>query len=615
MLPLQTKRLMRVEPTAHLANSCDRLDIRFSQEETLRHRSAVTALRFVLPAALIALTAAAPRSASDPAPRTANGAPAPSAVLGAMRDELARSMQNLKAQPVPPYFLSYEIIETHRTMVRGAFGTLLASSDDRGRVLNLDMRVGSPAFDNTHAARGGMGNMDFADRLSSAAMPIEDDPAAIRRILWYSTDRRYKRAVERLARVKTDVQMRVTAEDTSADFSPEAPQQHIDPIVDPVVDRAAWAKKIRAYTAPFVQYDDIYDAQAVLSVEGTTSWYVNSDGSALQTSSAYYRLILEAYTKADDGMILPRYESFVAFALDKLPSDSVVIAAVTRMIADLHALKTAPVIGAMTAPAILSGRASGVFFHEVFGHRIEGHRLKDEGEGQTFKGKIGEQVLPPALSVVSDPTQHELRGTELAGYYQFDDEGVKARRVDVVDKGVFKNFLMSRSPISGFAHSNGHGRAQPGMTVVARQSNLIVSAAAPVSHAELKRRLIALIKAQQKPFGLIFDDIEGGFTITQRFAPNAFDVIPVMVYRVFPDGREELVRGVDLIGTPLTVFGKIVATDDNPRVFNGVCGAESGWVPVSAVSPALLLSQIEVQKKAKNQETPPILPAPKTAQP
>jgi TldD protein len=309
-------------------------------------------------------------------------------------------------------------------------------------------------------------------------------------------------------------------------------------------------------------------------------------------------------------MILPRYESFVASAPDGLPDDATVAKAVEKMIADLQALKKAPVVTSAIAPAILTGRASGVFFHEVFGHRVEGHRQKDEDEAQTFKGKIGERLLPPEFSVYFDPTLRALGGVELAGSYRYDNEGVAARRVDVVRDGIFRGFLMSRSPIAGFSRSNGHGRRMPGMPAVARQSNLVVTSAKPVSRTALKRMLLDEVKRQKQPFGLIFDDIEGGFTMTGRFFPNSFEVIPVMVYRVFPDGREELVRGVDLIGTPLTAFSRIIAADDVTAVFNGVCGAESGWVPVSAASPAILISQIEVQRKPKAQDKAPILPPP-----
>jgi predicted Zn-dependent protease len=284
--------------------------------------------------------------------------------------------------------------------------------------------------------------------------------------------------------------------------------------------------------------------------------------------------------------------------------------AVDKMIVDLKALRNAPVVDPYTGPAILSGRATAVFFHEVFGHRIEGHRQKNEAEGQTFKKMVGQPVLPNFLSVDFDPTVKSYAGVDLVGSYKFDDEGVKARPVVAVKDGVLENFLMSRTPVDGFPSSNGHGRAQPGLVPVARQSNLIIVNSKPMPREQLKKMLIAEMKKQGKPFGLFFDDIEGGFTLTGRTIPNAFNVLPVMVYRVYPDGREELVRGVDLVGTPLTVFSKIVAADDEKAVFNGICGAESGGVPVSASGPAILISQIEVQKKDKSQESAPILPAP-----
>ena len=555
----------------------------------------------------LALIAAAASSAGA---QSTDRALSRSGVLPAMRQELARSVGTLRAQPTPPYFLSYDVTEVRSAGVHGAFGTITGASDERRRMLGVDPRVGTPAFDNTHEVAGGMPSFGFFERYALAAVPLDDDTLAIRRVIWYQTDRLYKRAIEQLARARAGAQLRVTPEDTSPDFSREPAVTHSEPAVDVSFDRATWERRIRAYTAPFARYSDIYDGEASLRVEAVTRWYVNSDGSEVQTSSAYYRLFVSAYTRAADGMVLPRYESFVAFSPDGLPNDSSVAAAVAKMIDDLHALKKAPVITAATAPAILSGRASGVFFHEVFGHRVEGHRQKSEEEAQTFKGKVGEHLLPRDFSVYFDPTQRRLGDAELAGYYLYDDEGVAARRVNVVQNGVFAGFLMSRSPIAGFAHSNGHGRRQPGMPAVARQSNLVVSTSKPVPRDQLKRMLIAEVNRQHKPFGLIFDDIEGGFTLTTRFTPNAFQVIPVMVYRVFPNGREELVRGVDLVGTPLTVFSKILAADDQVRVFNGVCVAESGSVPVSASSPSILISQIEVQRKEKAQDKPPILPPP-----
>lgn len=564
-------------------------------------------------ASMLLLTAggdAAPRGGPD-ADGRASAAPAPSPVLAAMQQELARSMETLKSRPLPAYFLSYEINDRRSVTVQGAFGTINTSGAYRSRSLGVDLRVGSSRFDNTHQIRGGMPSFDAGERFTFAQVPIDNEVSAIRRVLWYQTDNKYKRAVERYTRAKANAQVRVAAEDSSADFSFEPAVSASDPLVDVTLDRRAWEAKIRRYTAPFARTDDIYDGEAVLTAEHETRWYVNSDGSTLQTSSVLYRLVISASAKAADGMVLPRYESFLASTAAGLPDDAAVLQAVSRMITDLRALKVAPVVDAITVPAILSGRASGVFFHEVFGHRVEGHRQKVETEGQTFKKMLGVKVLPDAFSVYFDPTLKRLGNVELAGYYLYDDEGVKARRINVVENGVFRNFLMSRSPIAGFDHSNGHGRAAPGFAPVARQSNLVVASTMAVSHDSLKKMLIGLIKEQRKPYGLIFDDIEGGFTITQRTIPNAFNVLPVMVYRIFPDGREELVRGVDLVGTPLTVFSRVVAADNVTRVFNGVCGAESGGVPVSASSPAILISQVEVQRKDKSQEQAPILPVPR----
>jgi predicted Zn-dependent protease len=216
--------------------------------------------------------------------------------------------------------------------------------------------------------------------------------------------------------------------------------------------------------------------------------------------------------------------------------------------------------------------------------------------------------------VVFDPTRRKVGDVDLNGWYDYDDEGVKARPVTVVENGVLKTFLMSRSPIQGIDHSNSHGRREPGYEVVSRQSNLIVQSSNAVSDARLRQMLIEEVKRQNKPYGLYFRDITGGFTTTARAGLQAFKVIPVVVFRVYSDGRpDELVRGADIVGTPLSSFSKILATSDKLEVFNGYCGAESGSVPVSAVAPAILVSEIEIEKKAKANDRPPLLPEPTAA--
>jgi predicted Zn-dependent protease len=321
--------------------------------------------------------------------------------------------------------------------------------------------------------------------------------------------------------------------------------------------------------------------------------------------------MITAQGKASDGMDLGVHDSFEADDPSRLPKDEVLLAAVDNAGTDLTALLRAPVVDPYVGPAILSGRAAGVFFHEIFGHRVEGHRQKDEAEGQTFTKSVGVPVLPEFLSVVFDPTRKSLGGTFLNGSYMYDDEGVKARPVTSVDHGILKTFLLSRSPIKGFPQSNGHGRRQIGTDVVSRQSNLIVESTKTMPEEKLREMLRDELKRQNKPWGLYFSRVTGGYTTTQRRGLQAFTVIPLVVYRVFADGKpDELVRGVDIVGTPLASFAKIVATSDRQEVFNGVCGAESGSVPVSAVAPAILISEIEIQKKEHSQDRPPLLPRP-----
>jgi predicted Zn-dependent protease len=260
---------------------------------------------------------------------------------------------------------------------------------------------------------------------------------------------------------------------------------------------------------------------------------------------------------------------------------------------------------------LLAGQGAGVLFHEVLGHPLEGERQRAEEQAQTFKGKVGERILADFIDIVFDPTVPTLGDVPLSGAYRFDDEGVKARPVVAVEKGVLRSFLLSRRPIAGFPRSNGHGRSEGMPLPVARQSNLFVKTSAPRTEAVLRQKLVDLARARGLAYGLYVATVERGATRTSRGEPNAFNVVPREVYKVWVDGRpDQLIRGVELVGTPLAALLKIAAAGDRPETFNGVCGAESGWVPVSASSPMLLFEEIEVQRAAKSSEREPVLPPP-----
>ena len=536
----------------------------------------------------------------------------PGPVLQALEREMKRAFEVLKQKGDPsPYFISYSVRENSSFNIESSLGALRSSDRDLSRLLDVDVRVGEYQLDSTHQIRGPRGTNTGPNFTYPVLMPIDNDIDALRSVIWLETDQKYKAAVERFIQVKANRTIKVDEEDTSADLSRESKQTAVLPLAAVNVDVRNWENKLKTYSALFKRYPEIYEGTVSLSADADNDYVVNSEGTSIQHGRSLVRLSVYARTKAEDGMELYRFEAFDGYSLDRLPNDEQVRQTIEAMVKDLQDLRAAPVIEPYTGPAILSGRASGVFFHEIFGHRIEGHRQKNESEGQTFTKNVNQSVLPDFISVIDDPTAERIGGVDLNGHYAFDDDGIPARKVSVVEKGILKNFLMSRSPISGFENSNGHGRKAPGYRTVGRQGNLIVQATNTVSDDRLRAMLIEEAKKQGKTFGLLFKDISGGFTLTGRASTQSFQVTPIMVYRIYVDGRpDELVRGVDLIGTPLTSFSKIVAAGDKPEVFNGVCGAESGFVPVAAVSPAILTTQIEVQKKSKSSDRPPILPPP-----
>jgi predicted Zn-dependent protease len=539
----------------------------------------------------------------------------PSPVTAALEQEIKRAFDLLKSKGSPaPYFISYSVRENESLDIEASLGALRTTETNRSRLLDIDVRVGNYDFDNTHQIRGQRGSSGGQAFSYPVLMPLDNDVDALRSVIWLETDRKYKAALERLIQVKANRTIKVEEEDTSADLSRQSVESAKLPLVTLEVNAGNWEKKLKTFSAFFNKHPEIYEGSVALSSNANNDYLVNSEGTSIQHGRNSWRLAIYARTKAEDGMDLYRFEAFDSHTSDRLPSDEKVRQTIETMIADLKALRAAPVIDPFTGPAILSGRASGVFFHEIFGHRIEGHRQKSESEGQTFTKQLNRPILPDFISVVDDPTTQRINGVDLNGHYRFDDDGVAAQKVTVVDKGILKNFLMSRAPISGFETSNGHGRKAPGYRTVGRQGNLIIQATNTVSDTTLRSMLLEEAKKQGKTFGLLFKDISGGFTLTGRSSPQSFQVTPIMVYRIYVDGRpDELVRGVDLIGTPLTSFSKIVAAGDVPEIFNGVCGAESGYVPVAAVSPPILTTQIEVQKKAKSSERPPILPPPSAA--
>lgn len=536
----------------------------------------------------------------DPSPATP--------VLSAMQEELDRSVPILSKAEPSNYFLAYTVSDRQFISVSGSNGALLSSDENRGRWLEVQSRVGDYQLDSTHKIGDRPPNWTSPGSVAT----VDDNLPVLHREIWSETDRQYRAAAAALIKIQTSEQVQVqSSEGNAPDFSHEQPHTSIGPHVEIHVDRRPWEEKVRKYTATFSASPDVLNSIVTFTAQASNQYQLNSEGTRLAFGQVHYRLELFVQSKAPDGMDIERFANFDWLDPKEAPDDQTVEKRIHLLLQEVSALDRAPLVDPFAGPALLTGRATAVFFHEVLGHRLEGFRQKDIAEGQTFTKKIGEQILPSFISVKDDPTEQRLNGQMLLGYYPFDDEGIPSQNVHLVDAGVLKTFLMGRSPLVDVPHSNGHGRRQLGFQPIARMGNTIVTSTKTLSNAELRQKFIELIKEQHKPYGLLIDDIAGGFTFTGRGQPQAFQVQPLVVYEVFADGRpDKLVRGVDIVGTPLVSLTKIVATGDTMEIFNGYCGAESGSVPVAAAAPAILISELEVQKKQSSTDKPPILPPP-----
>lgn len=533
-----------------------------------------------------------------------------SVLIDAMDAELHRALSSLgttgdPSQQIKPYFLSYAVSDAESFSMTAQYGAVALSNQSHRRNADVQLRVGTPEQDNTHGDHRN-------SALTTIPLPLTNDREAIERSLWFATNRGYAKALDSYRTVKTEQQVRAKEEDGSGDFSSEQPKTAVLPASSSLItDKTAWETRLRDLSGLFRQYPDIFFDNVILQATTETAYFVSSDGTKVATPNQVARLVIVARTRAADGMDLFRAETFEADSLAHLPDQKTLVEKTTAMAKNLVALRTAQVTEPFNGPAILSGRASAVFFHEVLGHRLEGQRQRGDEEGQTFTKLLGKQILPSFISVADDPTLKSFDGSPLSGHYNYDDEGQQARRVDLIKNGVLETFLMSRLPIASFSNSNGHGRAETGRMPTGRQGNLIVSSTKTVDDKELRQMLIDEAKKQGKPYGLYFEDISSGFAVTTRRSPQAFQVIPLVVYRVYVDGRpDELVRGVSIVGTPQAALNRIVATGNKQEIFNGICGAESGSIPVSAVAPPMLVREIETQRQAQGVSRPPILPPP-----
>ena len=530
-------------------------------------------------------------------------------LLKILKGELKRQYEVYSEREDPAYYMAFNVSDNYTISITSNFGSLEGTEISRIRALNASVRVGDYHFDNTHSEE-----TDDFNSYSGAynqLLPVDNVPLAIRQQIWLVTDKAYKDA-------STDYVLKSNRKkklpEGLPDFTREESCHYYDaPQWDQAknIDIQHWESLLKRLSEKFGGYEPFILGGVNFSFDLNRKYFVSSEGTTIVQNQVHTQMHILGTVKTKEGYNQPYYKSFFSEWPSGLPDEEVLESAVCEVVSSMELLANAPAASPYSGPAIFSANAAGVFFHEIFGHRIEGHRLAQHSDAQTFMSKMDAPILPDYFTIISDPLKEEFAGKRLSGYFKFDDEGVKASTVKIVENGILKNFLMSRKPIEGFPRSNGHGRAQTGMVPVSRQSNLLVSTTKPMEVDKLRKKLISLCKKQKKDYGFFIDKVVGGYTLTNRYQPNVFNVIPFEVYKIFTDGRpDELVTGVTFIGTPLTVFSEIVGTGDDYEVFNGVCGAESGGVYVSAVAPTLLVNKIETQLMPSTELTFPTLKDP-----
>ena len=584
--------------------------------------------RFALPAALLAaslviLSGQQNKSEiSDP-------------LLRAMKDEMERSKQLHILNLDQPYFFEYRVEDTRSFAASASLGALISSADARTRVPMVQVRVGDYSFDNT--------NHMYSDaysgtRYDSGQLPNDDNYGAFRQGFWLATDRAFKTAEDAIARKRSSLK-NMNVADPLPDFSRAPAVEAVLPVNVAPTDEKQWADRVVKLSAIFANYPQVLSSFVDVQISQSTNYLVNSEGTMERTPEDLATVRIQGRALAADGTPVHDDESIEAFAAAGLPSENELRRETTDVAEHATALAKAPVGEAYDGPVLFEARAAAQLFGQLLGDNLKVTRKPIADPGRTaryaateFENRLGSRVLPEWMDVVDDPTQTQWHGQTLLGHYQYDMEGVAAQPVSIVDKGLLKSFLLTRTPTyKGFVGSNGHARLSgsygdraPGF------GNLFIRASETKSAADLKKALIDMIQQRNKPYGILIrkldfpstatiDEFRGMAAALQRSGGSSSLVAqPLLVYKVYPDGKEELVRSVWFRGVSTRSLRDIVAASDEQYVFNftdsnaplALVGAGNYTTSSSVIAPAILFDELQLEPIQEEITKPPIVPAP-----
>ncbi|MGA3025315.1 MAG: metallopeptidase TldD-related protein [Bryobacteraceae bacterium] len=572
--------------------------------------------------------------AAAPAPAQDNDVP-----LRAMHDEMERIPElRVVGGSDPLYLLQYSLDDVDTFAATASLGGLLSEGRRRFRVFRVHARVGDYIFDNTNYVYS---DLPSGVRFDTGFLPLDDDYRAVRQEIWLATDAAYKTALDAIGHKRSALQ-NVNVTEALADYTKSPPVRLIEPVVHIPFDQAAWTARTVALSAVFADYPQVLGSNVECEFVGSTSYMMNSEGTAMRRPDHLTFVRVRAWGQAADGMVVRDGAVSAAFEPSTMPSELDLRRTVADVAATVTSLQAAPRGESFSGPTLFEPRAAAQLFAAVLAGNLKLTRKPVAQPGQPvpwspseLEGRLGSRILPEWMDAVNDPRQSEWHGSTLLGHYDIDDEGVAAQPTVVVDKGVLKGFLLTRTPVKkGLEASNGAARLPgPYGAAGAGLGNLFISASTSTPLAELKNKLIALCQERQKPYGIVVreidfptsanaEDLQRMLTAMERSGGGTRPVpAPIQVYRVYPDGREELIRGVRFRGVSTRSFRDIVGASGETAVLNymdnsapfAMMGA-GGYVSDSTVvSPGVLFEEMELEPVEEEAPRIPIVgPPPRT---
>jgi TldD protein len=557
-------------------------------------------------------------------------------LLKAMKDEIKRvtELVRLRVSLDPPYYTEYRVEDTLSHSITAELGALVEESDSAFRIPSVQIRVGTPAFDNTdHVFSGAYSG----NRYDPGRLPLDNNYLAFREVFWLAADRAYKAAEDSIARKRSSLK-NMSQTDVLPDFSP-APVAHlILPIDRKPFAAAPWKSELIRLSALFDGYPKVFSSAVEMLSSQSINYVVTSEGTELRTPEDLAYIRVAGRGLASDGTRVRDAQFFQAFRADGLPAEDVLTREIKAVGEHINELSQAPSGEAYDGPVLFEASAAAQLFGQLLGDNLKVTRkpVTDPGRPSRYspselENKLGSRVLPDWMDVVDDPTQTEYHGHTLLGHYLYDMEGVAPQPLTLVEKGVLKNFLLTRTPVfKEYPGSNGrarmtgsYGTRSPGF------GNLFIRASQTTPAAGMKQKLMDLCKQNNKPYGILIRKLDYPSTASieelekvMQAAGGSHPVVPpLLAYKVYPDGREELVRGLVFQGVSVRSFKDIVAASDENSVFDlidsnapfALVGAGSFITTSSVIAPSLLFEELELEPVQQETPKPPIVPPPPLA--